>query len=306
MTNENGRDPLESSVFIQGLHRSGTTVLYQMLSESECFNSVWAWHVIRVDEIEAGCDDFVESQERLQREFDRQGIDSRPDPMKVHPRMMEEYGFILENRGFGMRLTQQSVPELRHVCDRIRNTQNCELPMLLKNPWDFANGHQIKEWLPSAKFVYIHRDPVSCISSLWRFAKKLVMTPWPYMSMLSNRYGRIVQSTPKLRALQTIVRRWPKLFLGLIIGHTVRQCKRYLRTIELLPKSDHISITYDELCRAPNETIGSILNHLGVTGRPIDYRKTINQRKATIDPLVASERTRIRRKLADYLAVVNV
>ena len=46
-------DALKAPVFILGLHRSGTTLLYEMLAETGYWNCVWAWHVIRVDDLES-------------------------------------------------------------------------------------------------------------------------------------------------------------------------------------------------------------------------------------------------------------
>ena len=38
-------------VFILGLNRSGTSILYKMLTATQCFNSVTAYHIICYDQL---------------------------------------------------------------------------------------------------------------------------------------------------------------------------------------------------------------------------------------------------------------
>lgn len=66
-------------IFILGDHRSGTTLLYQTLAATQCFNVVKAYHVIKYDEILHNHHNQLEKEklQELQIEFERLGICDR-------------------------------------------------------------------------------------------------------------------------------------------------------------------------------------------------------------------------------------
>ena len=64
-------DTRNSPVFILGLPRSGTTLLYQMLEASGCFNILTARHVIFFDELRRGWVDRARSRQRLYDQSDK-------------------------------------------------------------------------------------------------------------------------------------------------------------------------------------------------------------------------------------------
>lgn len=53
--------PESAPVFILGLHRSGTTILYEMLASTGAFDVLTAWHVIEFD----WGDEALQSPEKL-------------------------------------------------------------------------------------------------------------------------------------------------------------------------------------------------------------------------------------------------
>jgi hypothetical protein len=203
-------------------------------------------------------------------------------------------------------VNQKNFEQFHFICEVIQRTHPHQRPLLLKNPWDFANGHNIKRWIPSAKFVYIHRDPVDSINSLWLFAKRVILQPWPYLAMLSKRYERFARSKIQIGALQAVVKWCPQWFVAVLIHHTIRQCTRYMQTVELIPESERVSITYPQLCDSPDETIGQVLDRLGLAGSEVDYQAMVSPRNVTIDSVVAKQKARIHRRLAKYMATVGV
>jgi hypothetical protein len=52
-------------LFILGLQRSGTPLLYEMFAASGEFDISTAWHVICYDELRRGVDDPAASRQRL-------------------------------------------------------------------------------------------------------------------------------------------------------------------------------------------------------------------------------------------------
>src|SRR5262245_23063656 len=51
-------------VFIQGEHRSGTTLLYKLLAQSGCFNIVTVYHLLHYDELLANHLSVTEAEAR--------------------------------------------------------------------------------------------------------------------------------------------------------------------------------------------------------------------------------------------------
>ena len=85
-------------VFIMGDHRSGTTLLYQMLVGTQCFNFVSAYNIIKYDEILFNY--MNENQNKARQELDKlfkalELSDRVIDNVEVTPDLPEEYGFIL-------------------------------------------------------------------------------------------------------------------------------------------------------------------------------------------------------------------
>ena len=83
-------------IFIMGDHRSGTTLLYQLLDTCDCFNVVRAYHLIGYDSVLAN---YVNGQQqvalqRLDEQFRNIGAKDRIfDGVEVSPLLPEEYGF---------------------------------------------------------------------------------------------------------------------------------------------------------------------------------------------------------------------
>ncbi|NJN19548.1 MAG: sulfotransferase, partial [Oscillochloris sp.] len=87
-------------VFIMGDHRSGTTLLYQLLAATGGFNVVTAYHVINFDQVLAdhGAGRSAAARCELAARLGALGISDRKlDGVIVSPDLPEEYGFLLED-----------------------------------------------------------------------------------------------------------------------------------------------------------------------------------------------------------------
>lgn len=299
-------DPLASPVFILGMHRSGTTLLYEMLAHSGCWNTLWAWHVASFDEIEQPGADLAASQTRLTRRFQEEGLETRGvDSVKVQLETKEEYGFILDNHRQGPRITRKNFPLFCRICETVQRTHSRQRPLLLKNPWDFGNAPLIKALIPSARFVYIHRRPEEAVNSMWKFLSQSILKKNIYMAMLSTQYERVMRTRVRLGLLRFVIKRQPGIFVNGLIRWFGKACDRYLQSVGQIAAQDRMEVTYDQLCTAPEQTIRSILNHLQLQGNDVDYSSMIDRRSGRIEEIVSSRLPAIRRRFATYLQHVS-
>jgi hypothetical protein len=299
-------DPLDSPTFILGMHRSGTTLLYEMLARSGCWNTLWAWHVTAYDEIEPANADLEESKARLSRRFADAGLETRGvDSIRVSIETMEEYGFILDNRGQGPRITRKNFPLFQGICRTVQRTFSEPKPLLLKNPWDFGNAPLIRELMQSARLVYIHRSPIEVVNSMWKFLRGVFTEKNEYMTMLSTQYERLTRTRVRIGALRWVIKHQPMIFVKGLIRWFAKSCDLYLKTATQIAERDRIEVTYDQLCSAPDSTIAAILEHCGVHGADVDYSSMIERRTGKIDELVAAQSAAIERRFAAYLRQIS-
>ena len=159
-------------VFILGLHRSGTTILYEMLSALKHWNTLWAWHISNYDEIRAGKVDHTTSQSRFTERLLQTGMQTRGvDSIKAGPETKEEYCFILDNEGYGFRLTDKSLPAFHVMCETIQSTFPHPRPLLLNcftsadakpyTPHPDPSAH-VYETVRGEKGNWAHHDPRPC------------------------------------------------------------------------------------------------------------------------------------------------
>lgn len=292
-------------IFIMGDHRSGTTALYQILVETECFNYLNASHIIKYDEIlESNINGTQErTRQELKKLFKSLEITDRLfDKVKPTPDLPEEYGFILRNAGYESYLNPENLLLFVQLCQKIQFASNSDKPLLLKNPWCFPHFMYIKSVLPKAKFVFIHRHPIHVINSKLKAVRLMLSVKSPYTQLISKRYGKIFDN-PLRRLLFRI--KYSSLF-----GLGVRQVTQtsmlattyFLENIRSLPTNDCISIKYEDLCQSPESTILKVLDFLQLEAKTtVDYDKLIATRPLKLLPEVQNSYDEICRKLQLYL-----
>lgn len=295
-------------VFILGMHRSGTTILYEMIHALGGWKSLQAWQVAQFSQLAAGAD-----PSELKRTFADQltaaGLKTRGvDAIKAGPDTMEEYCFVLDNHGFGNRLTPKSMPMFEQLCGQIQTTEAGNGRLLLKNPWDFGNAHVIQQLIPNARFVFIHRHPQQTINSMYRFLQQALQQPNVWMQMLSRRYRELTESRWKFALAGGFVHRFPTAFVDTLTWWFGRQCNAFLNSVARVPRSARIEITYDQLCDTPNETMSRIHRFLqrgaesDASDRlPVDFRTMISRRAGRSDAAVEARSTRIEQRMQRYL-----
>ena len=291
-------------VFIMGDHRSGTTLLYQMLDATQCFNVVRAYHVIKYDEIVSNYVNRTEdhAKKELSDRFAELGVTDRMiDGVGVTPDLPEEYGFILDSTQNKAQLSPENLPRFIELCKKLQYVSDPGRPLLLKNPWDFLQFMYVKQALPAAKFIFIHREPIQVINSQLRAIRSLVAARNAYLAFIAQWYREMYRHP--LRRYATKLLFCARFDLGLRITsrHVARGANYFLEHVDSLPQPDHISIRYEDLCTNPGATVKQVLDFLGLKKSvPVAYERFIAPRPIRLLPEVARRQKALREQLRPY------
>lgn len=293
-------------VFIIGDHRSGTTLLHRLLSETGCFNFVSAYHVIRYNEILANhLDRRTDVAKRdLMNTFEALGVKDRIiDKVPATPDSPVEYGFIFagtENRR--ARLTPETHAKFLELSRKIQFLGAPDKPLLLKNPWDVMNFMEIKSLVPEARFVFIHRHPISVMTSQLRAIRSLLSARNGFVAMLAPWYDKLFEKPVQLAGARFFDRPPFRVWERLLSLHEVRLARYYLQNIEKLPKSEYVSVKYEELCEKPDETMNRIFEFTRVRPEnPAYYKDRIEPRPPKVMGDVWAQYRKILPKIKPFL-----
>jgi hypothetical protein len=304
---DNIQDISFTPVFILGLHRSGTSILYKMLAESNQFNSVTAYHILKYDQLLYNSLHHLEEQkkEELLNLFLEKGISTRKtDHIKVTPDYAHEYMYIFSERDYPWRITRNNQWLFDELCKKNVFISKNNLPILLKNPYDFPNFLLIHQMYPHAKFIFIHRHPFDVISSTMRLWKTLLESKNEYTALFSKRYVHMMEN-PLLCSLARwyYISRFPPGIFE-VIHRSKKACRHYLNNIEKLPSESFIWIQYETLCKNPNDVIYNIFDFLHMSTDK-DYSGYIKPRKLKIIPEVKRMKNFIYRRMKSYFEYFN-
>lgn len=293
-------------IFILGLHRSGTSILYKTLGLTGCFNSVTAYHIIKYSELLYNRINSKEekSKEELANFFKTQSqADRGIDRLEITPNFPEEYGFILTHRNYPKKLTSGNLPIFIELCKKIQFITDQNKPILLKNPLDFPNFMYIKKVFPDAKFIFIHRNPIYVTNSFIRAMQMLFKNKNPYTTLLSQTYEKIFDNPLLLYASRIYYS--PNLPIGLtqIIHTSARNTSYFLKNINSLPKQDYVNIRYEDLCKEPKTNISKIMGFLKLkTKSEVDYNNLMKPRKLELNKEVERMQDYIYKKMKPYFS----
>lgn len=296
-------------VFIMGPHRSGTTILYRLLAETGRFNVTTAYHVLHRDRLLSLHFEGKEQEARqeLEQYFRGKGLENRTfDSMPISANIPEEYCYALDPQGPRPRITAETLPSFMLFLRKVQQVQSPDRPTLLKNPFDAGNYEYIRQVVPNARFLVIHRNPVDVISSQVHAVRSLLESRNEYVATVVERYRKAYD------------RRWPirlgRLAYSPRLPFLARQVERTVvgvadALLEQLrtPRPDVTQTTYPELCARPNETVRRILAALEVdAGGLKDLGSLVSPRKSTLTPDVAPREARIRKRTAEYCNTFGV
>ena len=291
-------------IFIMGDHRTGTTVLYEVLGATQCFNVVTAHHIIDFGEllhqyVNKTTDD---RKAQLSALFKDKGLRDRGlDGVQATPDTPEEYGFILRNERYRPKLKPGNLASLIELCKKVQLTSDPSRPVLLKNPWDFLNFKFVREAFPDSKFIFIHRNPINTINSQLRSTRSLMSTKNEYVAQVAGWYRELFRRPLRLRMARSLFSPHFNLGLRIVTRHVNLATKYFLDHVSSLPQSSYVSVRYEDLCEEPRQTINTILDGLGLKGEAsVEYGAMINVRSGSLLDEVERSRESIFRKMRGY------
>lgn len=302
-------DPGFRPVFIQGHHRSGTTILYTVLAGTGLFNVTTVFHVVnrrRLGELHA-TGSAAAARAELERLFESRGLKDREfDSIPISPDMPEEYAYALQYQGRRPRLEAKNLESFVRFCRDVTALQDPSRPLLLKNPFDVDNVLYMHRAVPGARFVCIHRNPVDVVNSQVKTIRSLLQKKNEYVALVHERYRRLFGRPLALAAARAMYAERLPLLVTQVSRSVARINDHLLRHRGDLGDRG-LDLTYEELCARPTHTIGRILDFIGVQGVPgQDYAALIKPREPALLPEVLRRRERIRARNAAYCRAFGV
>lgn len=270
-------------VFIMGSARSGTTILYRLLTMTGQFNFVTAYHLVKYDEVVANHrQGTTEAAKRdLSELFRRLEIGgARFDGVEISPDFPEEYGFAL-SEGSRLQLSPRTLPRFLELCRKVQSVSERDRPLLLKNPWDARSFLYIKQVLPASRFIFIHRNPADVVRSMLQGMRSLLRDRNPYHALLARFYDRLMDRPWRVRLTRLLFTSRFGVGTKVVAWQVARTARYFLDNVRALPEGDHVSVRYEDLCRDPEAVVNRILRFLGEDeNHEVKYRDFIRERAA--------------------------
>lgn len=277
-------------IFVLGLPRSGTSILYKMLTKTGCFNAVTSYHVINYDQLLYNHvnDREEEAKRELNQELDKEGVDDRGiDRLNITADFPEEYGYILGSELTEMYIKPTNVDRFTEMGKKIQFISEENRPLLLKNPFDFQNISYIKKKFPDSKFVFIARNPLDILDSTFRAIHYLVKYEHPYSMRIFDHYRRLYNRPVRLRLLRFLFDHLSPLPLLAIIKADGKATERFLEQVQEIPQDSYTHVKYEELCKRPQENMERILDFLDCEPEEdMDFSEFISPRETETEGCV--------------------
>ena len=261
-------------VFIMGDHRSGTTLLYKILSSTKMFNYITAYDVIEYDKLLSNHerDQEILIRQKIDKSLSENGIKDRGiDDVLVNSELPEEYGFILGNNSDSKKIIDNNINLLQEICTKIQLIQGNKDYILLKNPNDFTNLNFIYKNIPNAKFIIILRDAKDIARSRRKAYSHLFKQFSYYTSLLSKEYEDYYNNKLMRIGLRLYFSRFNLFTRNKIYKNTKNTQLEFLESLDKIDKSIYILTSYESICTQTNTEIRNIFQFLN-----IDFDKNLN------------------------------
>lgn len=257
-------------IMIMGLHRSGTTYLYDVLSEILNVATLNVYHIRHYPELldarASGREQAL--QDAIDGDFARQGLDTRQtDAIRLSHATVEEYGWILQRRGGSFRVGPRTAPLFGEICRKISFLNPGAQAVLMKNPWDTGNAAEILKSYPETRFVYIRRDPAGILNSQLRNAIHFGSRRDPVLYFLLEGIPAGKAVIGGQRVLYKLVgeRAYRRLLVDYLARDVRRELAKFAEATSSLPRDKFIEIEYESLMERPQEVLGKVCAFLGMT-----------------------------------------
>ena len=294
-------------IFIMGLHRSGTTILYKMLNETGHFNIVTAYHILKYEELLHNFKNNLEEKTKLALsiQFKELGIKNRKiDSIEITPDFTQEYVYLFVKKNLPNKMGEKNKELFENLCKKIQVISNNKKPVLLKNPYDYANFLYIFKEFPNAKFIFINRNPKEIISSNLRAWQTLLESKNPYTSLFSPKYKEIFDNPLLLFLMRTYYSSYLPFGLINIIRKASRETKYFLKNINKIKEKDYVIVKYENLCSNSNLEMKKILDFLKIKSN-LDFSNYIKPRKLKMLSEIERMEKYILKKMKSYMAMYD-
>ena len=275
-------------VFILGLHRSGTTILYKLLNETKEFNVFTLYHLLYYDSLLYNYINNVEEKKKneLNRLLKEKNIVTRKtDHISVTADYEHEYVYIFSERNLPSKITNKNKQLFEELCKKLVFISGNNKPILLKNPYDFPNFLFIKQNISNAKFIFIHRNPLEVISSTMRLWRTRLAIKDEFATLYSKQYTEVFKNPFLLFMMRLYYTSCLPLGVFSVIWRSASGVRYYLKNIKYLSENDYVSIKYEDLCREPNDVINKVLGFLNMRNN-LDFSDSIKPRGLRLTPEV--------------------
>lgn len=303
------KDITYDPVFILGLHRSGTSILYKMLRSTGLFNTLTAYDVVYYNRL---LYNFIQGkQEEYKKRFNnlilKTGKQKRDiDKIKMNADFAIEYSFLLGPPYLFQQLKKDNIDVFDELCKKLQFVKEKEKPVLLKNPWDFPNFLFIKKHLPQAKFIFIHRHPLDMMNSSMNALRVIVNKQTVYSDIFSP-FAKKIDENPLLYYFFKMLL-YPEFPPGLplVTEHRAGYVRSFLHDISNLDTNSFVQIRYEDLCDNTTETMGKIVDFLQLDSVDINtFSDFINPRNLTYSKDIQRMKRYIMDRFKPYCSVYN-
>lgn len=255
-------------VFVVGLHRSGTTFLYETLASSLPVARQTIYHAIYYQELlwrrAAGCES--EAKAGLDAYFcETLGATRGFDELPLTHATVDEYCSVLRQAKGCSHLERRTAARFDRFCRKLCVLQPGHELLLLKNPWDAGHSSAIWRLYPEARFVAIQRDPLRILDSLVRTICDLLAREHPHLKLMIEGVRRDQAVYWLSRQLYWVL--GPSRFRRWVVprarDYVVREIQAAEASLSEVPVSQVCRVTYEELISDPASIVEQCARFLG-------------------------------------------
>ncbi|HTY96183.1 MAG TPA: sulfotransferase [Solirubrobacteraceae bacterium] len=226
--------PRPRVIFVNGLHRSGTTVIAEAATEASDGVTVTAGLIA---ESNPYLRELLDAAARGGPSVDR-GVDARP----LSEDLAEEYGWLLRDVGRvpAPNVRPQTIPTLVAIIERLAAQEGARA-VVLKNPWDFGREQALLDLDPNAYILLVRRS-MSAVGASRRRALHRYGSSDAYISALTRHAPGVRMMVAAMRR-----RRGRALILWLSAWGARMRVLAFLARAPALPLDRVAFLSFEEL-----------------------------------------------------------
>lgn len=222
-------------IFIVGAPRSGSTLLYQLLLKHA--------RLTYISNLMSLVPNRMILIAKWTRYFNRFNKIKKSDLGYLPGLFSPSEAGAIQRMWFGEGSQTESYAYIRNTI--IRLTDIAGLPFINKNLMNSMRMIRIHKILPEVKFIFIRRDPLYNAQSLLLSRKKVHGSINHWWSVKPEGYVEAMKSVPEYQVV------WQ-----------VREIEKTISAFFTEYGSQHVDVSYEDLCISPEKTIKGIVNEL--------------------------------------------